>query len=79
MTNTQLLLDYIENSGLKRNYIARMLGITTYSLAQKIHNIREFKASEIQTLCNVLGLTSHKTIQAIFFAKEVELNSTAKN
>lgn len=67
MTNTQLLLEHIERSGLKRNYIARMLGITTYSLAQKIHNIREFKASEIYTLSRVLGITSPETIDDIFF------------
>ena len=76
MTNTDLLLDYIEHSGLKRNYIARMLGITTYSLAQKIHNIREFKASEIYTLCQVLRITSPDIMEAIFFAKDVDSNST---
>lgn len=71
MTNTQMLLDYIEASGLKRNYIARTLGITTYSLAQKIHNIREFKASEIYTLCRVLGITSPSEMEDIFFANDV--------
>ena len=76
MTNTQLLLDYIDNSGLKRNYIARMLGITTYSLAQKIHNIREFKASEIYTLCKVLGISSPDSINAIFFAYCDDCNSS---
>jgi len=79
MTNTDLLLNHIEHSGLKRNYIARMLGITTYSLAQKIHNIREFKASEIYTLCQVLRITSSDTIEAIFFAKDVDFSSTAEN
>ena len=75
MTNTGLLLEYIERSGLKRNYIARMLGISTYALAQKIHNIREFKASEIYTFCRVLGIRSSDVMEAIFFAKEVEFNS----
>lgn len=76
MTNTQMLLDCIEASGLKRNYIARMLGITTYSLAQKIHNIREFKASEIYTICQVLGITSPDTVEDIFFANCVDLKAT---
>ena len=76
MTNTQLLLEHINRSGLKRNYIARMLGITTYSLAQKIHNIREFKASEIYTLSRVLGITSPEVVDDIFFAHDVELKST---
>lgn len=73
MTNTQMLLDCIEASGLKRNYIARMLGITTYSLAQKIHNIREFKASEIYTLCRVLGIKSPETIEDIFFCEHCRI------
>ena len=76
MTNTQLLLDYIAASGLKRNYIARMLGITTYSLAQKIHNIREFKASEIFLLCQVLRISSRDHMNEIFFAKSDDFNST---
>jgi hypothetical protein len=53
-----------------------MLGITTYSLAQKIHNIREFKASEIYTLSRVLGITSPDIIDDIFFAHDVERKST---
>lgn len=76
MTNTQLLLEYIEESGLKRNYIARMLGISTYALAQKIHNIREFKASEIYTFCRILRITSSDVMEAIFFAEKVDSNST---
>ena len=72
MTNTQLLLEHINRSGLKRNYIARMLGITTYALAQKIHNIREFKASEIYTFCQVLGISSPEIAETIFFADFVE-------
>lgn len=76
MTNSKLLLALIEESGLKRSYIARTLDITTYSLAQKIHNIREFKASEIAILCRVLGIKSSKTIKDIFFAKDVDLKSS---
>lgn len=76
MTNTQLLLEYVEQSGLKRNYIARMLGISTYALAQKIHNIREFKASEIYTFCRILRITSSDVMEAIFFAEEVDSKSS---
>ena len=76
MTNTQLLLEYVEQSGLKRNYIARMLGISTYALAQKIHNIREFKASEIYTFCRILRITSSDVMEAIFFAEEFDSKSS---
>ena len=75
MTNTPVLEQYIENSGYKRNFIAKQLGITSYTLAMKIQNVSEFKASEIDILCSLLGIDIKERMQ-IFFAKSVELNST---
>lgn len=68
MTNTQKLRDKIEASGFKRSYIAKALGITTAALYQKIANRREFKASEIDILCRILGITSLREKEEIFFA-----------
>lgn len=68
MTDTNKLLEMIEQSGLKKCYIAKMLDISTNSLAQKISNKREFKASEIDTLCKLLGITSLEKKEEIFFA-----------
>lgn len=68
MTNTQLLEEAIEKSGYKKSYIAKMIGITTYCLARKIRNENEFKASEINTLCNLLKIENAAEKERIFFA-----------
>lgn len=71
MTNTPLLLNYINKSGYKRSYIAKYLGISTYTLAMKINNLIEFWASEIDALCELLNIDTNDRM-AIFFAKRVE-------
>lgn len=71
MTNTDLLADRICKSGLKKNYIAQVLGISPKTLANKISNRCEFKASEIDALCKLLGITDPADKEAIFFAKKV--------
>ena len=68
MTNTTLLEKRIEASGFKRSYIAKALGLSAYGLKLKIHNTHEFKASEIDALCNLLGITRVEERMAIFFA-----------
>lgn len=67
MTNTSLLKDYIEKSGYKRTFIASRLGITAYSLAMKVNNESEFKASEMTAISELLKIDA-KTRDAIFFA-----------
>lgn len=68
MTNTSLLKKYIEESGYKKNFIIKALGISRYGFALKCNNKAEFKASEIETLCNILNIGT-KERMAIFFAK----------
>lgn len=68
MTNTSLLEKYIEESGYKKNFIIKALGISRYGFALKCNNKAEFKASEIETLCNILNIGT-KDRMAIFFAK----------
>ena len=69
MTNTQLLVEAIAKSGYKRSYIAKAIGLkSAYSLALKIDNKSEFKASEINALCELLNISSLEEKQAIFFA-----------
>lgn len=72
MTNTEKLRDIIDLSGYKRSHIASVLGISTAALAQKIDNRREFKASEIDALCKLLGIKSLTEKEAIFFAEKVD-------
>ena len=71
MTNTSLLELRIQKSGLKKSYIAKVLGITPKTLANKIVNRCEFKASEIDALCKLLGITDPAEKEAIFFAEKV--------
>ena len=75
MTNTQLLNKAIEDSGLKIGWILDSMGIKAYAtLRDKIENKREFKASEITKLCDILSIDNDQR-EAIFFAKDAELHS----
>ena len=75
MTNTYKLRKAIEDSGLKRSVILKRTGIKAYStLRDKVDNKREFTASEITKLCEVLNLSTEQR-EAIFFATEGELHS----
>ena len=69
MRNTELLEKKIEESGYKRNYIAKAIGLkSTFGLANKINNVTEFKASEINILCDLLKIETAEEKEAIFFA-----------
>ena len=72
MTNTEKLNQRIDASGYKRSYIAKTMGVTTRALSMKIRNITEFKASEINALCQLLGIVDPVEMEAIFFASEVD-------
>ena len=67
MTNTKLILQYIHNSGLKKGKIAETLGITMFTLKRKINNQAEFKQSEIQKLCELLGIKDNEDRNRVFF------------
>lgn len=71
MTNTAKLELRIQQSGLKKSYIANALGITLKTLANKIANRCEFKASEIDAICKLLVITDPAEKEAIFFAAKV--------
>lgn len=77
MTHTEKLNERIEASGLKKSYIAKVLGFESVTtLSHKIANRREFKASEIDALCTLLGIESLEEKEAIFFAQEVAETAT---
>lgn len=75
MTNTEMIREKIEKSGLKLNYICEQLGLSWGGLANKIENRTEFRQSEIVTLSQILRLTDEEREQ-IFFSLGVEKNST---
>ena len=76
MTNTALLEEKITKSGLKKSYIAKAIGLSSYGLTLKIRNINEFKASEIEKMCILLGIDDLEERCAIFFASRVDETST---
>ena len=72
MTNTKRLEEIIEACGLKKSYIAKMIGVSIRALSMKIRNKTEFKASEIEALCQILSITDLAEKEAVFFAREVD-------
>jgi hypothetical protein len=70
VTNTRLLEEKIDKSGYKRSYIAKAIGLkSTFGLAKKIRNENEFKAKEINALCQLLKIDTLEEKERIFFAK----------
>ena len=68
MTNTKLLEQKIEESGLKKCYLAEKLGLSPAGFRNCVTNKAEFKASHIRALCAELGVTTLEEKEAIFFA-----------
>ena len=69
MTDTDLLRERINESGLKLTYIANQLNLSYYGLLLKIDNKNEFKAGEVKTLCDLLNIKDLEDRERIFFAK----------
>ncbi len=69
MTNTKLLQEKINTSGLKVSFIADYVGISRQLLWKKVNNKTPFNQYEIEKMCEVLRITSLKEKEAIFFAK----------
>ena len=72
MTNSELLKQAIQDSGMFKHAIMNGLGIKSYAtLRAKIDNKSAFTASEIDKLCNMLSIAKSQR-EAIFFAKDAE-------
>lgn len=71
MTNTSMLEECILKSGIKKKKIAETLGISYTSLRKKMDNTVDFKADEVLKLCKLLGISSSKVRDAIFFNENV--------
>ncbi len=68
MTNTDMLQDKIKKSGKKKTYLAEKVGLSLAGFRNCCINKSEFKASQIEILCEELNITSLKERHAIFFA-----------
>lgn len=71
MTDTALLEEIIEKSGLKKQYLAEKIGLSPPGFRNCMTNRAEFKASQIAKLCELLNITDQDLMRAIFFAKPV--------
>lgn len=78
MTNTQLLNEIIKKSGLKKVYIAEKVGLTPPGLHNCVTGKSEFKASQINILCDLLGINDLELKEAVFFAEFVASGATPK-
>lgn len=68
MTDTNLLRERINKSGLKLTFIANQLNLSYYGLLLKIDNKNEFKTSEVKTICDLLKINDLEDREKIFFA-----------
>lgn len=71
MINSELLEKKIQESGLKKKYIAEQLGISLRSLHRKIGNESSFTIRQITILCKVLKITTLTEKDKIFLQKSV--------
>ena len=68
MTNTALLEKKVKSSGLRTAFIVDKLGISRAGWYRKLNNKSPFTAEQIQTLCDILHITSLREKEEIFFA-----------
>lgn len=70
MTNTELLLEKIKESGKKKSYLAEKCGLSRAGFRNCVINKATFNASHISVLCFELNIVELKDKEAIFFAKK---------
>ena len=76
MTDSALLENIIESKGIKYYFLAEKIKMSYQSLRSKIDNKHEFKQSEIENICEALGISGNLQLKNdIFFAKFVEEKS----
>lgn len=64
--NTVLLEQKISDSGLKKKYIAKEMGLTVATFNNKAKGRTEFLGSEINKLCTILKIDNPKQKADIF-------------
>lgn len=69
MTNKAELEKLIDESGLKKSYIAKALGLSRQGFKNKCDNASPFTSVEISKLCELLNITKLTDKERIFFMK----------
>ena len=69
MVNTELFEKKVKESGKKKNYLAKKVGLSSTGFRKCIVNKAEFKLSQVTILCEEIGVKTLAEKEAIFFAK----------
>lgn len=67
MTDIETLKGKIDESGLRTRFIYERLGISKAAWYNKLNGKSQFNVTEIQILCELLGITSLREKEHIFF------------
>lgn len=67
MVNRKLLMQTIQDSGLKKTHIAECIGVSRAGLSNLLSGRSEFRESQMHKLCQLLKLSDEQRL-AIFFA-----------
>lgn len=68
MINVQLLDDFIQQSGLKKSFLAEKLGVTRQTFDTYLKK-GDMKVSQVNVLCEVLNIEDPVLKEAIFFGQ----------
>lgn len=68
MVDTKEINRLIDESGLKREYIAQKIGISRQALYLKIQGYNDFTVREAAVLCEILGIKKISEKDRLFFA-----------
>lgn len=71
MTNTKKLKARLVEKGMSQTEAAKAIGISYQSFNNKLRNALEFKASEIEKLCDILDISDK---DAYFFCNHISQN-----
>ena len=71
MTNSMLLEEKIRESGFRKGFLAEKMGLHETTFWQKVTGKRQFRQSEIVSLCSLLGINDVEEIQRIFLCPKV--------
>lgn len=75
MVDVNLLKTRMDESGLKKGFIAQQLGVTPQGLYKKLTDKSDWYYTQVMVLKDLLKL-SDEDVSEIFFAENVDLQST---
>ena len=76
MVNTNKLKGLIASEGLTHYEFAEKIGLSAGGFHKKLHNINDFKSSEIEKISEFFNITDAVEKNKIFFARNEELKSS---